>query len=287
MVCSVKTNRKKLYKNYFQVYFICIIFSSYFNLVLCLPWNRSYTWPEDDLNFIFTLWDESGCWVLWFGFICMYKCFCSVAKLCPTLCGLMDCCTPGFSVLHYLPEFAQTRVHWVSDAFQPSHALMPPSPPAVHLSQIRVFSNVLALQIRWLKNWSFSISPSNEYSGLIFFRIDCFDLLALQGILKGLFHHCNLNTTVLWRSAFLKVQLSYPYMTTGKVMSLLFNTLSRFVITFLPRSKTFNFVAIVTILSDFGTQENKISYYFHFFSIYLPWSDVTRCHDLSFLNVEF
>ena len=102
---------------------------------------------------------------------------------------------------------------------------------------IRVFSNVLALQIRWLKNWSFSISPSNEYSGLIFFRIDCFDLLALQGILKGLFHHCNLNTTVLWRSAFLKVQLSYPYMTTGKVMSLLFNTLSRFVITFLTRSK--------------------------------------------------
>ena len=152
----------------------------------------------------------------WFGFICMYKCFCSVAKLCPTLCGLMDCCTPGFSVLHYLPEFAQTRVHWVGDAFQPSHALMPPSPPAVHLSQIRVFSNVLALQIRWLKNWSFSISPSNEYSGLIFFRIDCFDLLAVQGTLKNLLQHHSLKVSILRHSAFFMVQLSHPYMTPGK-----------------------------------------------------------------------
>ena len=109
----------------------------------------------------------------------------------------MDQSTPGFPALHYLPEFAQTRVHWVGDAFQPSHALMPPSPPAVHLSQIRVFSNVLALQIRWLKNWSFSISPSNEYSGLIFFRIDWFILLVVQEILKSLLQHHNLKASKL------------------------------------------------------------------------------------------
>ena len=116
---------------------------------------------------------------------------------------------------------------------------------------IRVFSNVSILHIRWPKNWSFSfsISPSNEYSGLISFRIDYFDLLAVQGILKSLLQHHNSKASVLRRSAFFMVQLSHPYMTTGKtialprwtfvgkVMSLLFNMLSRLVITFLPRSK--------------------------------------------------
>ena len=125
-----------------------------------------------------------------------------------------------------------------------------PLPPSIFPS-IRVFSNESALCIRWPKYWSFSynISPSNEYSGLISFRIDWFDLLAVQGTLKSLFQHHSSKASILWCSAFFIVQLSHPYMTTGKtialtrrtfvgkVMSLLFNMLSRFVITFLPKSK--------------------------------------------------
>ena len=113
---------------------------------------------------------------------------------------------------------------------------------------IRVFSNELALCIRWPKYWGFSFSSSSEYSGLISFRIDCFDLLAVQGTLKSLLKHHNLKASILQCSAFLIVQLLHPYMTTGKtiafihnfvgkVKSLLFNMLSRFVTTFLPRSK--------------------------------------------------
>ena len=99
----------------------------------------------------------------------------------------MDYSTPGFSVLHYLPEFAQTHVHGISDAIQLFHPMSSPSPPAFNLLSIRVFSNELALHIRQPKYWSFSfsISPSNEYSGLISFRIDWFDLLAAQGTLKS------------------------------------------------------------------------------------------------------
>ena len=112
-----------------------------------------------------------------------WSCFCfSVAKLCMTLCSLMDCTTPSSSVLHCLPEFVQTRVHWVGDAIQPSHPPLSPSPLAFNLPSIRVFSNELTLCISWPKYWSFSpsISPSNEYIGLISFRIDWFDLLAVQ-----------------------------------------------------------------------------------------------------------
>ena len=101
---------------------------------------------------------------------------CSVAKSCPTLCNPLDCSLPGFPVLHYLPEFAQTHVHWISDAIQPSHCLLPPLLlPSVFLS-IRVLSNEFTLCIRWSKyqSFSFSNSPSNEYSELIFFRIDWF-----------------------------------------------------------------------------------------------------------------
>ena len=143
---------------------------------------------------------------------------------------------------------------------------------------IRVFSSESALRIWWSKYWSFSISPSNEYSGLISFRIDWFDLLAVQGTLKSHLQHHSSKASILWHSAFM-VHLSHMYMTTGKtvaltmwvfvgkVMSLLFNTLSRFVIAFLPRSKhLFNFMAAVTIHSDFRAQENKI----HFFLICLP-----------------
>ena len=107
-------------------------------------------------------------------------CCCSVAKSCPTLCDPMDCSTPGFPVLHCLLELAQTHVHRVSDAIQPSHPWSSPSPPAFSPS-IRVFSSESALHIRCPKYWSFSFSPSNEHSELISFRIDWFDLLAAQG----------------------------------------------------------------------------------------------------------
>ena len=159
----------------------------------------------------------------------------------------MDCSTLGFQVLHHLPEFTQTHVHWVGDAIQPSYPPSSPSPPTFNLSHIRVFSNESALCIKWPKYWSFSfnISPSNEYSELISFRTEWLDLLAVQGILKSILQHHSSKVSILQRSAFFIVQLSYPYMTTGKtialtrqtfvgkVMSLLFNMLSRLVITFL------------------------------------------------------
>ena len=176
--------------------------------------------------------------------------FSSVTQSCPTLCDPMDCSTPGFLVHHQLPELVQTNVHWVSDAIQPSYPLSLPSPPAFNLSQHQgLFQWVL--QIRWPKYWSFnfSISPSNEYSGLISFRMDWLDLLAVQGTLKSLLQHHSSKTSILQHSAFFIVHLSHPYMTTGKTIaltrwtfvgkavSLLFNMPSRLVIAFLPRSK--------------------------------------------------
>ena len=112
--------------------------------------------------------------------------FSSVAQSCPTLCDPMDCSMPGFPVHHQLQELAQTHIHRVGDAIQPSHPLSSPSPPASIFLSIRVFSNDSVLHIRWPKYWTFifSISPSNNYSGLISFRIDWFDLLAAQGILN-------------------------------------------------------------------------------------------------------
>ena len=113
---------------------------------------------------------------------------CSVIKSCPALCDPMDCSMPGFPVLHYLLGFAQTHVHWVCHAIQPSHPLSIPSPLPSVLPSIRIFSSESALRIRWPKYWSFRfrINPSNEYSGSIFFSIDWFDLLAVQGTLKSL-----------------------------------------------------------------------------------------------------
>ena len=154
---------------------------------------------------------------------------------------------------------------------------------------VKVFSNKSALCIRWPKYWSFSfsISPSNEYSGLISFRIDWFDLLAVQGTLKSLLQHYSLKASVLQCPALFMVQLSHPYLTTrktialtiwtfvGKLISLLFNTLSRFVIAFLPRSKCLLIMAAVTICSDFRPQENQVCHCFHCFPISLPWSDGT------------
>ena len=152
-------------------------------------------------------------------------------------------------ILHHLPELAQTHVHWVSDAIQSSRPLSSPSPPPSVFSRSRVFCNESVLHIRWQKYWSFSISHSNEYSGRISFRIDWLDPLDVQGTLKSLLQHHSSKASILRRSAFFMVQLSYPYMIAGttialtrwtfvnKVTSLLFNTLSRFVLAFLPRSK--------------------------------------------------
>ena len=163
----------------------------------------------------------------------------------------MDCSTPGFPVHHQLLEFTQTHAHRVSDAIQPSHRLSFPSPPASIICSIRSFSNESVLRIRWPKYWrfSFSISPSSEHLGLISFRMDWFDLLAVQGTLKSLLQHHSFKSINCLALSFFMVQLSHPCMTTektialtrqtfvGKVMSLLFNMLSRLVITFLPRSE--------------------------------------------------
>ena len=134
----------------------------------------------------------------------------------------MDCSMPGLPVPHHHPEFAQTHVHWISDAIQPSRPLSPPSPPVLNLPSIRVFSNESVLWIRWPKYWSFSfsISPSYEYSGLISFRIDWFDFLAVQGTLKSLLQHHSSKASTLWCPAFFMVQLSHLYMTTGKTIVL-------------------------------------------------------------------
>ena len=172
---------------------------------------------------------------------------CLVAKSCLTLCNPMDCRMPRLPVSHHLPKFAQVHVI-ISDATQPSHPLTLSSPSALTLSQIRDFSNESAVHIRWLKDrsFSFNISISNQYSGLISLKIDWFDLLAVKGTLKSLLQLHTLKASILLGSAFFIVQLSKPCMTTGKtialtiwtfvgrVTSLLFNMLSRLVITFLP-----------------------------------------------------
>ena len=214
----------------------------------------------------------------------------------------MDCRTPGLPVHHQLPEFTQTHVHWVSDAIQPSHPLLSPSPPAFNLSQHQGL-------FQWV-NTSHEVAKVLEFQPqhqsfqwtlrLMSFRMDWLDLLAVQGSLKSLLQQHNSKASILLHSVFFTVQPSHPYMTTGKiitltrwtfvgkVMSLLFNMLSRLVITFLPRSKC---LLISWLQSPSAVilepKENKVWHCFHCFPIYFPWSDGTRCHDLRFLNVEF
>ena len=165
----------------------------------------------------------------------------------------MEGSTLDFAVHHQLLEPTQTHVHHIEDAIQPSNHLSSPSPPPSIFPRIRVFSNESVLHIRWPKYWSFgiTISPSNEYSGLISLRMDWLDLLAVQGTLKSLLQYHSSKASILRSSAFFMVQLSHLYMTTGKtipltrwtfvgkVTSLLFNMLSGLVIAFLPRSKHF------------------------------------------------
>ena len=177
--------------------------------------------------------------------------FSSVSQSCPTLCDPMNHSTPGLPVHHQI--WSLLKLTSIESVMPSSHLII--FRPLLLLPSIfpsiRVFSNESALHIRWPKYWSFSfsISPSNEYSGFISVRVDWSDLLTVQGTLKSLFQHHNAKASILWCSAFFMVQLSHPYMTTGKtialtiqtfvgkVMSLLFKTLSRFVIAFLSRSK--------------------------------------------------
>ena len=183
--------------------------------------------------------------------LCWSVQFSSDTQLCPTLCGPVNHSTPGLLVHHQLPESTQSHVHWVGDAIHPSHPLSSPSPPALNFSQHQGLSKWVSSSHQVAKYWSFSfnISPSTEHPGLISFRMDWLDLLAVQGTLKSFLQHHSSKASILRRSAFFTVQLSHPYMTTGKtialtrriflvkVMSLLLNMLSRLVITFLPRSK--------------------------------------------------
>ena len=147
--------------------------------------------------------------------------FSSVAQSCPTLCDPQNRSTPGLPVHHQLLEFTQTHVHRVSDAIQPSHPLSSPSPPAPNPSQHQSLFNESTLLMRWPKYWSFSFSiiPSKEYPGLISFRMDWLDLLAVQGTLKSLLQHHSSKASILQRSAFFTVQLSHPYITTGKIIA--------------------------------------------------------------------
>ena len=177
--------------------------------------------------------------------------FSPVTQSCPTLCDLMNRSTSGLPVHHQHPEFTQTHVHRVSDAIQPSHPLSSPSPPAPNPSQHQSLFQWVTLLMRWPKYWSFSfsISPFKEHPGLISFRMDWLDRLAVHRTLKSLLQHHSSKASILRHSAFLIVQLAHPYTTTGKmialtrqtfaskVMSLFFNMLSRFVKDFLPRSK--------------------------------------------------
>ena len=196
---------------------------------------------------------------------------------------------------------SNSHIHRVSDAIQPSYPLLSPSPPAFNLSQDHSLFQGSFLHIRWPKYWSFSlsISPSNEYSGIISFRMDWFDL-AVQGTLKSLLQHHSSKAPILQHSAFFIVQLSHPHMTTGKtialtrwtfvskVMSLLFNTLSWLVPTFLPKNKRLLISWLQTPSAViWEPPKSKVSHCFHCFPTYLPWHNETRCHDLSFLNVEF
>ena len=179
----------------------------------------------------------------------------------------------------HLQEFAQIHIHWVGDAIQPSHPLLPPSPPALSLCQHQGLLQWVGFLHQVAKYWSFSfsISPSDEDSGLISFRIDWLDLLAVQGTLKSLLQHHSSKASILWHSAFFVVQFSHPCVTTGetialtiwtfvsKVMSLIFNTLFMFVITFLPRRKQL-FISSLQSLSAVILEPKKIksATVFHF-----------------------
>ena len=209
----------------------------------------------------------------------------------------MDCSTPGLPVHHQLPELL--KLMSIESVMPSNHLILCHPlllPPSIFTS-IRVFSNESVLCIRWPKYWSFSfcIIPSNEYSGPISFRMDWLDPLQSKGLSR-----VSSNTTVQ-KHPFLAVSFLYsPTLTfipdywktialtfVGKVMPLLFNKLSRLIITFLPRSWCLLISWLQSLSAVILELRKIVCHYFHCFPIYLPWSDGTRCHDLSFLNVEF
>ena len=213
----------------------------------------------------------------------------------------MNCSTPGLPVRHQLPELTQTHVHWVGDAIQPSQPLLSPSPPAFNQSQHQGLFKWVSSSHQVAKVLEFQLQ--HQFFQWIFrtdfFRMDWLDLLAVQGTLKGLLQHHSSKAAILWHSAFFIVQLSHPYMTIGKtialtrrtfvdkVMSLLFNMLSRLFITFLPRSKHLLISWLQSPYAVILEPQKIVSHCLHCFPIYLSWSDGTGCHDLIFLNVEF
>ena len=148
-------------------------------------------------------------------------CCCSFAKSCLTFCDPMDCSTPGLPVLHYVPEIAQVHVHWIDDAIQPSHPLLPSCSAIFGLCQHQGLFQLVGCFYQVARVWSFSfnISPSNEYSGLISFGIDWLDLLAVQGTLKSLLQHHSSKASVLQCSAFFMVHFSHAYVTTGNTIA--------------------------------------------------------------------
>ena len=226
--------------------------------------------------------------------------FSSVAQLCLLfVTPWITACQASLSITNSRSLYKLRSIELV----MPSNRLIIYRPllllPSVFPS-IRVFSNELTLHMRWPKYWSFSfsISPSNEHPELISFRMDWLDLLAVQGTLKNLLQHHSSKASIFWCSAFFRVQLSYPYMTTGKaialtrwtfvdkVMSLIFNMLSKLVKTCLPRSKHHLISWLQSPSAVILEPKKTVWHCFHCFPIYFPRSDGTRCHDLSFLNVE-
>ena len=220
----------------------------------------------------------------------------SAAKSSPTLCNPMNCSTPGFPVLHYLPEFAQTHVHWVSDGIQPSHPLLPPSFLAFYLSWHHGLFQWVSSSYKVTKvlEYCFSTSPSNEYSVLISFRNDWFDLLAVHRTPTPQFKSPNsLVLCLLYGSGLIPVSDCWKNIAltiwtfVGKVMSLLFNALFRCVIAFLPRSKCLLISWLqsmpTVILEPKKMKSDTVSIFPPF---YLPRSDRTGCHDLHFFFFE-
>ena len=223
----------------------------------------------------------------------------------------MNCSSSGIPVHHHLVESTQTHVHWVGDAIQPSHPLSSSSPPALNLSQHQGLFKWVSCSHEVAKVLEFHPQHPSFQSTFrteciliqqmqsISFRMDWLDLLAVQGMLKSLLQHHGSKAWILWVSAFFIVQLSHPCMTTGKtialtrwtfddiLISLLFNTLSMLVRTFLPTCKRL----LISWLQSpsaviFGAHKNSDNDSLHCFLIYLPWSDETWGHDVSFLNVE-
>ena len=213
----------------------------------------------------------------------------------------MDCSMPGFPIHHQ--AWSLLKLMSIVSVMPPNHLILccPLLLPPTIFPSIRVFSHESILCIRWPKYWSFSfsISPFNEYSGLISFRMEWLDLLAVQGTLKSLLQHHRSKASILQLSACFMVQLSHPYMTigktialtrwafVGKVISLLLNKLSRLVITFLPRSKLLLISWLKWPSAVILEPKKIVCHCFCCFPIYLLWSDGTGCHDLRFLNAKF